>query len=167
MKEYSDGIAKAIRCYLDSNGWCYSFDKQQGIFCFILKIGTSLRGIDYQIHIEKNDYIVYAYSPIGIHDHVMMVKMNEYISRANYGIRPGNFEIDMDHGELRYKYYVCCEGNMIPNNGIIEESINVPGVMFRRYIPGAIGVLFQNESPADMVKQWPPELRDNYREHGP
>lgn len=167
MKEYSDGIAEAVRCFLDSNGWCYSFDKRKGIFCFILKIGDSLRGIDYQIHIEKKDYIVYAYFPIGIpnQDRIMMTKMNEYISRANYGIKPGNFEIDLDRGEIRYKYYVCCEGNLIPNNDIIEESINVPGAMFRRYISGAIGVLFRNKSPADMVKQWPTELLDVFMEY--
>lgn len=44
----------------------------------------------------------------------------EYITGANYGLRNGNFEMDVEDGEIRYKVYVNVKGM----NDISDDIIN-------------------------------------------
>lgn len=77
--------------------------------------------------VHQGDYVVYAVSPIKVDpkDSLMLQKMSEYICRANYGLNCGNFELDYNDGEIRYKCYVSCEGDAVPTVEIIRESFFV------------------------------------------
>ena len=58
--------------------------------------------------------------------------MAEYLHRANYGLRVGNFELDYDDGEIRYKTYIDADFTEITDKTIMM-SIFIPGDMFNKY----------------------------------
>lgn len=76
--------------------------------------------------------------------------MAEFVCRANYGLRDGNFEMDFNDGELRYKCYVNC-ADRLPSVEAVEKSITCPAAMFSRYSDGIVQILFSDISPADAV----------------
>lgn len=82
----------------------------------------------------------------------MMVTMAEFVCRANYGLKNGNFEFDMREGEIRFKCFVDCEG-IAPTVEIIRNSIHCPAAMFEQYGDGIVGILFGNMSAKDAVSK--------------
>ena len=52
---------------------------------------------------NKDAYCVYAISPVGadVSNLEERAAMAEFLCRANYGMRYGNFEMDLQDGELR------------------------------------------------------------------
>lgn len=154
-KQYSHPIADAVNDFLTEDKWNYFFDEGKGVFKFGLRMGGNLHNIDYRVAVHKGDYVVYAFSPIGIdeHDKSMLHDMAEFITRANYGMTCGNFEMDMRDGEIRFKCYVSCEGNAVPTKEIIRESIYIPARMYDRYAPGILGIVFQEKDPETMIAE--------------
>lgn len=126
-KNYSEAIANAIKSYLEEDDWRFSFDNASGIFRFGLSLSNKIKKINYIVDVKVDEYIVYAVVPIGVDegDEKTMAVMAEFVCRANYGLKNGNLEFDMDDGLIRYKCYVDCE-NAIPSEDIVQNSIHCP-----------------------------------------
>lgn len=154
MKEriYSKDIATEINTFLKKDDWHFSFDEQRGVFKFGLSLKSKLKTVNYLIHVKEDEYIVYAISPIGADedDKKMMSSMTEFVCRANYGLKNGNFELDMRDGEVRFKCFVDCE-DIIPSTGVIRNSIHCPAAMFKQYGDGIIDVIFGNASAEEAI----------------
>lgn len=151
-KTYSKDIADAINRFLTEDDWHFLFDEQRGMFKFGLSLKSRMKSINYIIDVKDDEYVVYAISPIGA-DHMdenMMTSMADFICRANYGLKNGNFELDMRDGEIRYKSYVDCEG-ITPTTDIVRNSILCPGAMFNQYGDGIVDIIFGGASAKDAI----------------
>ena len=78
--------------------------------------------------------------------------MAEFLCRANYGMRNGNFELGCDDGQIRYKSFVDCSGG-VPSEQVIENTIIAGIEMMKRYSPGIQDVLFREVSPKKAVEK--------------
>lgn len=153
-KNYSVEIANQIKRYLDEEGGTYRFDQEEGVFRFGSRICGKMNNVRYVVRVEEDEYCVYAIAPISADtdDTSQMKEIAEYICRANYGMRNGNFEFDFNDGEIRYKCYVNCEG-ILPTQEIIGASICCPATMFSVYGEGILQVLFNDASAAAAVER--------------
>ncbi len=144
-RQYSRNIAGMINRYLTEDDWHFSFDEDMGFFRFNLTLKSKIKEIRYVISVAEDSYTVYAISPLSAEtdDSAMMANMAEFICRANYGLRNGNFEMDFSDGEIRYKSFVDCE-DARPSDEIISNSIRCPAAMFSRYGDGILAVIFNN-----------------------
>lgn len=151
-RKYNRQIADLVDRYLTDNDFKYDFVKADGVFLFGVNLKGKLKNVRYVIGINESDYNVYVISPISADsdDADQMTKMAEFICRANYGLRNGNFELDFRDGELRYKCYVNCSGAM-PDMEVVEDSINCPLAMYNLYGTGIVQILFNDMSAADAV----------------
>lgn len=61
--------------------------------------------------------------------------MAEYITRANFGLKMGNFELDYRDGEIRYQSCLPCREG-IPSLKDIEYAVDVTFLMMNRYGDG-------------------------------
>jgi hypothetical protein len=69
-----------------------------------------------------------------------------FLTRVNYGILHGNFELDLDDGELRYKTSIDVRGAELTES--LFENVMIANVsMFDRYVP-AIESVVRGEDPA-------------------
>lgn len=145
-KNYSQEIAAAIKDFLTSDNWRYSFNEDEGIFTFNLALKGMIKNVQYYIHTGSDGYIVYAISPVGgiAKDRIMMKELADFTCRANYGLINGNFEIDMNDGEIRYKVFVDCSNGHIPNSAVIKESVCRPALMFDKYSEGFLDIIFNS-----------------------
>lgn len=154
MKErnYSMNIANAVCDFLNEDDWHFSFDQERGIFKFGLQLKGKLKKISYIVDIKDDEYLVYAISPLGADedDSKMMANMAEFICRANYGLKMGNFELDFDDGEVRFKAHVLCKG-ITPTVEMIKRSIYCPASMFKRYGSGIVDIIFGVASGKEAV----------------
>lgn len=156
MKErtYSQNIANAIKEFLTNDDWYFSFDEKRGMFKFGLCLKGKIKKIDYLICVRDDEYIVYAISPIGANENneKMMTAMAEFVCRANYGLKNGNFELDMRDGEIRFKCFVDCD-TITPTQEMVRNSILCPAAMFDNYSDGIVGIIFGDMSAKEAVEQ--------------
>lgn len=66
------------------------------MFRFGLSLKSRIKNVSYIIDVKNDEYIVYALSPLDADgdDEKMMAAMVDFLCRANYGIKNGNFELD-------------------------------------------------------------------------
>ena len=166
MKErmYSETIAQAINNYLTEDEWHFSFDEKRGLFKFGLSLKGKIKKINYIIDVKDDEYVVYAVSPLGADedDKEMMAAMAEFVCRANYGLKNGNFELDMRDGEVRFKCFVDCEG-ITPSKDMVENSIHCPAAMFKRYGSGIVDIIFGNATAKEAVEKCEKATEDEMR----
>jgi hypothetical protein len=76
----------------------------------------------------------------------------EYITRANQGLRLGNFEMDYDDGEIRYKTSIDVEGHELVSP-LIKQLVSSNISMMDRYLPGIMKVIYTDTSPEKEIKE--------------
>ena len=151
-KNYSHEVADAIKDFFVQDDWSFSFDEEKGIFRLGVGMKGQIKTLSYIVNVGNDAYTVYATSPIGADakDGSMMAILSEFICRANYGLRNGNFELDCNDGEIRYKVFVDCDG-IVPTKAIVQDSIHCPAGMFQRYESGIIGIIFNGLSAKEAI----------------
>lgn len=154
-EKYSEKIATLIQDYLDKYDWHYSFDRERGVIRFNLRVSTILKKLLYHICVYENTYLVYVYPPIGAKSDnpEQMKRMADYICRINSAVANGNFELNMRDGEISYKVFVDCDGDSVPSENILRNSIYSPALMFERYGSGLANIIFASADPADEIKK--------------
>jgi hypothetical protein len=74
----------------------------------------------------------------------------EFITRANYSMIIGNFEMDFDDGEIRYKTSIDIDGDELTQD-IIKRLVYANVTMMDEYLPGIINVIEKDVSPVDAI----------------
>ena len=76
----------------------------------------------------------------------------EFITRANYGLRSGNFEMDFSDGEIRYKTFIDIEGGEL--TATMWKNIVYSNVAtMNRYVSGIMSVVYAGTSPEAAMTQ--------------
>ena len=76
----------------------------------------------------------------------------EYLTRANYGLVIGNFEMDFSDGEIRYKTSIDVEGGQLTTS-MVKTLVYTNVLMMDRYLPGIMSVVYGGVSPAEAIAQ--------------
>jgi hypothetical protein len=79
--------------------------------------------------------------------------MADFITRANYGLLVGNFEMDFDDGEIRFKTSIDVEGTLHSLTSLIIRRLVYTNVLtVDRYFPGAMQLMFgSQEAPKELI----------------
>lgn len=157
---YSREIADFVHNFLEEDDWNFYFDEQEGVFRFDVGIESRLNGISFNIHIALGGILILASSPVASNpdDEVMMARMAEYLTRINYDIAMGNFEMDYDDGEIRYRFFVDTDGGL-PSDGVIKDGIVTAISLYKKIDEGLLGIVFTDMSAKQAYHCW----KDCYR----
>lgn len=143
--EYSHKATEFVREYLDDINWRYYFDEDNGVFRFDVGIEGKLSSIAYTIRVILGGIMILAYCPIKPDsDNIKMMHATvEYINRINYAITIGNLEMDHEDGEIRYRFFIGCDGGL-PNNEAMKDGIDSGLYLYERIGEGLIGIIFKD-----------------------
>ncbi len=140
-----DTVRQMIEEYLNGENWRYDY-REDGNY-FIMRM--NMRTVDYAtcvIQLYDNlDFIVYTIFPIKATEE-KAASINEFLSRANYGLKIGNFELDFEDGEIRYKNAVAWNGSA-PDQESLDRMINIGFSMVDRYAPGILAIQYGSADP--------------------
>lgn len=98
----------------------------------------------------EQQFVFYSVLPINVpEEHRPAIA--EFITRANYGMILGNFEMDFSDGEVRYKTSIDVEGaSLVPP--LIRQIVYANVVITDRYLPGLMRVIYGGLSPLEAIK---------------
>jgi hypothetical protein len=80
----------------------------------------------------------------------------EAITRANYCLKLGRFEMGFKGGDLRfYVGHLISEGKL--SGEVIERMIKTTLVMLNHHLPAFMSVIYGNEPPQDAIRRQEPQ----------
>lgn len=149
-KEYSSQIANTLVSHMEEEEYEYEFDRENGLIRMNFKIKSKLGLVRFVLNIFEDFYVSYALIDM-IADEDNRKEVAEYLTRANYGMNLGNFEMDMRDGAIRYKVAIDCNHCQLSPQ-MIEDSLDSPIIVFQRYGDEMIKVMMGMESAEEAIK---------------
>ena len=144
-------VIKMIDSFFAEIEWKYDFDEKRTTYSFGIDMGNVIGKLKFIMPIRDHHYKV-----IGIlnskAENSKLQTVAEYLHRANFGMNNGKFELDYDDGEVRYKSFVDFWGVEL-NKRIIEDSLFIPIMMFKRYGKNIIKLMLGEGNPADLISE--------------
>ena len=146
---YSSIIADTLREAFSAAGILATFQEKEGVGVFTLrmKLRCRLQSAQMAVLVREDAYSSYTTLPLTA-DKDHRLAMAEYLTRVNWTLRNGNFELNMDDGEIRYKSYVHV-GQGQPDMAAARLATMLPFLMIDRYGDGIIDVLFGFKTPRE------------------
>ena len=100
---------------------------------------------------EAQQVVFYSLCPFSMPDD-RYGAIAEFILRVNDGLVIGNFELDMDQGDIRYKTSLDTEGDRLTSE-LMERLVYANVQTMDTYLPGIIAVLSGDCSPVEAIAQ--------------
>jgi hypothetical protein len=98
---------------------------------------------------EEQQFIFLSVYPFNAPPEKRMA-MAEFVTRANYGLSIGNFEMDFADGEIRFRTSIDVEHAKL-TAGLLESLVAANLTVTDVYLPGLLAVLSSDVSPAAAI----------------
>jgi hypothetical protein len=99
---------------------------------------------------EDDDIVLYvSRCPVFVPEERRPAAM-EFLTRANFGLRIGHFEFDLDDGEVRYKTSIDVEGDEL-SPALVKRMLRPNLMTMDRYLPGLLRVVYGATTPAQEI----------------
>lgn len=137
-----------LSAYLDRGTIVYDQDAERGMFRMLFE--GKHGDLRVTMIIEESILQVFTHPANKIPEtHRQLI--TEAITRANYGLKLGNFEMDLEDGELRYQSAMPLEEEF-PEDDVIDHILYVGGAMIDRYLPAFLSIVYGNEDVRLAIK---------------
>jgi hypothetical protein len=103
-----------------------------------------------RVDAEADLFQVFGHSPLHVPEGSRPA-IAEAVARANYGLRVGKFEFDVDDGELRFQASQVLTGDTLGED-VIDRLITTTLAMLDMYLPAFLSVIYGNELPKDAIR---------------
>ncbi|TWU10414.1 YbjN domain-containing protein [Allorhodopirellula heiligendammensis] len=130
-----------LSAYLDRGTIVYDQDDERGLFRMLfegkhgdLRVAMIIDESMLQVFTHPANKIPASHRQL----------ITEAITRANYGLKLGSFEMDLEDGELRYQTALPL-GEDFPEDDVIDHVLYVGGAMIDRYMPAFLSIIYGNE----------------------
>lgn len=142
---------EAVGQFLEADGWHPQHISDNHVYrVYFAGVNGELACFG-QVRVDLEQFLFYVVMPVRAPAE-RRLPMAEFITRANYGLRIGNFEMDFDDGEVRYKASLDFEGEALTDNFI--RGVVYPAVQtMDRYLPGLLAVIYGGKTPEQAVAE--------------
>jgi hypothetical protein len=148
----SDGagpLLTALKRLFGENQWPYS--EVQGVPVILSELSGALGRWPFYAHVvEDNDLILlYSICPMRAPEG-RRHEMSQFLTRVNFGLAVGNFELDFEDGEIRYKTVLQLDGDELDVTAL-KRLVRANGIAMETYLPG-IGAVIAGEPAVTVVE---------------
>jgi hypothetical protein len=100
---------------------------------------------------EESFILFYSIAPVKV-PVARRAAAAEFVARANWGLSIGNFELDMDDGEVRFKTAVDVEGTPV-EDPLLQALLIANLSMMDKYLAGLTAVVSKGKDPKGAVQE--------------
>jgi hypothetical protein len=153
QEENTNGLEgfETLSAFLEEDGW--KPRRLEGKHAF--SMGYTGKNGDYRcyavVRVDLEEFLYYVVAPVRIPDELRQA-IAEFITRANYGMRIGNFELDYSDGEVRYKSSINFEDEVLTDE-TIRNAVYPAVQTIDRYLPGLMRVSFGGATPLEAIEE--------------
>lgn len=139
----------ALIAHFETHGIRYSSKREERRAWFTMNSGSALQKCTFFFDKKGHVLQIRIQYPVLVKEKFRPAAM-EFITRANYGLVIGNFEMDCTDGEVRYHISHLMEEGRLEDETIKRLFTTGMGTA-DRYFPALMRVLFAGETPEDAV----------------
>ena len=138
-----------LRRYLSTHDW--PAREMEGRDAFQAQKDTELCPVIYyfQLKVDHQEFLFFIVPQITLLPDMLPPAM-EFITRANYGMRIGNFELDLRDGQLGFKSSLSYKGDRL-SEALIDAAVAAGLRAYDEYYPGLARVIAGLDSPAQAI----------------
>ena len=137
--------------FFQTDGWSLSHIEEQTAIQTAFQGDNGQWNCYAQAREEQEQFVFYSVFPAAAPEDRRLA-VAEFLTRANYGLVIGNFEMDFTDGEIRYKTGVDIEGDRL-SPALVRQLVYANVLTMDRYLPGIMSVLYGDVSPAEAIAQ--------------
>ncbi|MCD4786092.1 MAG: YbjN domain-containing protein [Candidatus Eremiobacteraeota bacterium] len=137
-------MIEIVKKFLEEEKFKYEVDDDNQIITLFLSGNTgSWMGLA-NVNQENNQLIFYSVIPSRVPKESRAPVM-EFITRANYNLLIGNFEMDMEDGEVRFKTSIDVSGDNL-SIALVKNMIYFNFIAIDRHLESLMKVMYGNMS---------------------
>ena len=138
-------LLSSIEQFLDRRGWPHERLPGGDVVSFPFQ-GDTERWVVYgEAREEEGRVIFYSVVPFNVPAE-RRPAMAEFLTRANYGLHIGNFELDLDDGEVRFKTSLDVKGAQLTAQ-LVDRAVVMNLHATNRYLPGIEALVGDDAAP--------------------
>ncbi|NES67194.1 MAG: YbjN domain-containing protein [Okeania sp. SIO2D1] len=142
-------ILATIIAYFTKDDWTFTKLQGQSVLQMAYQGQNGLWNCYAQARETEEQFVFYSIYPELVSEEKRLA-MAELLTRINYGLIIGNFEMDFNDGEIRYKTSIGVEGNILTHQ-IIKRLVYANVAIIDYYLPGIRAVMDGNISPEEAI----------------
>lgn len=159
-------LIERVERFLKSLKWSYNYDAEDEVFYTGCALNESFRSCNIVIDVQDDMILCYAFLPIEVPQD-RRGDVTVFLMRANWGMRAGTFEMDLNDGEVRFRTYVVCpEGEALPSDEVLLCMLSVPPGMIETYGEALKQVIDGKMDPIDAVRYAERDLDSDEEDEG-
>lgn len=132
-------LLSELKRVFDENDWPYS--EVDGAPVLVSELsGPEGQWDFYAQAVEERDLVLlYSIAPARVPEERRR-EVSEFLTKANYGLADGNFELDFDDGEVRYKTVLHVQGDAL-DALLVRRLVRSNGTALETYLPSIHSVV--------------------------
>jgi hypothetical protein len=142
----------AVKAFMRDAKWQPEVVEEAEDYCaYRVQFGNDVPvvGCLIEVFVDQEQLVTYLlYSPNAPGPRLAAVA--EFVNRANYGMKIGNFEIDLDNGSVRYKSSMCFAGAEL-TKVLVYDTIMVALASAQPYSAAYLSVIQNDRAPQDAI----------------
>jgi hypothetical protein len=99
----------------------------------------------------QQQFVFYSLCPVKV-PQKKRKQLGEFVCRANFGMIIGNFELDFNTGEIRYKTSIDIKDNFLTEE-TLKQLVYTNVLTLDQYLPGIEAVISSKTSPEEAIAQ--------------
>lgn len=147
--ETNDSVFTTVTNFFDKEDWSFAQINEQTAIRLVFRGKNGQWNCYAKVNEDQKIFIFYSVCPIAAPES-KRTAIAEFIARANYGMIIGNFELDYDDGDIRYKTSIDVEGDSI-TFPLIKQLVYTNVLTMDQYLPAIIAVVENDMSPVDAI----------------
>src|SRR5262249_32831943 len=144
-------VFNAVVDYLTEDDWKFTVLEGDGAFVLSFRGKSGSWQCFGRADEEKECFSFYSILP----PHASEDKRGgvaEFVTRANYGLIIGNYELDRRDGQVRYKTSIDIEGGELTHK-MVENLIYANLTTMDDYFPGFMAVMYGDKDPEEVITE--------------
>jgi protein-tyrosine phosphatase len=149
--ESGQALLPVVRAALDERSMRYEVDEAHSRVTFRIKADDAVLECFVVCHDRSGLVRCYIRPSVWVPAESRMA-ISEAITRANYNLAYGNFELDLGDGELRFKASIDVEGGELVTT-MVHNLIGAGVTMYNQYHPAFMRVIYGGISPQQAIEE--------------
>lgn len=142
MRSHFSGTAAIVEKFLTEDHWMHSFNKENGLFDFDIKLAGYYDVTQCVIFPGDEEIGIYVLCPIhgDRDDENMMTRINEFLSIANKDLATGSFELDRNSGSVIYVDSIDCRQEL-PDTEDVKNRVDYSAMALETFAAGFAAII--------------------------
>jgi hypothetical protein len=149
MAEDAGMLFDVAHNFFTNDEWPHAASPRDGFFSLPFQGQNGHWTCFAQVDEPTQRFVFYSVCPVAAPE-PRRLALAEFLTRANYGLVIGNFELDMNDGEIRYKTSLDVEGvGLSPE--LLQHCVYPNVLTMDQYLPGILAVITTDTSPTEAL----------------